>query len=133
VNNYVLNWVKEGLIDWISRGHAWGVPVPEEKNMVFYVWFDAPIGYVSSTVAWAKKAGKKWKTTGRATTARFTTSSGRTSFTTLPVLARNADGVEDGFRLPDYIPTRATLTSRKKVLKIKRLVLSLADFLDAFP
>ena len=52
----------------ITRDMSWGVPVPEdraggEKGKVLYVWFDAPIGYVSFTQEWARNAGKKdaWK------------------------------------------------------------------------
>ncbi|MGB3939804.1 MAG: methionine--tRNA ligase subunit beta, partial [Candidatus Cloacimonas acidaminovorans] len=39
------------------------VPLPEAKGKVLYVWFDAPIGYISSTVEWAEKIGQpeKWK------------------------------------------------------------------------
>ncbi|MEM4706808.1 MAG: methionine--tRNA ligase [Candidatus Methanomethylicaceae archaeon] len=52
VSNYAMNWIKEGLKDWcITRDLNWGVPVPIEgvKDKVIYVWFDAPIGYISST------------------------------------------------------------------------------------
>ncbi len=45
-------WVKEGLKDrCISRDIKWGFPIPLEgyENKVFYVWFDAPIGYISIT------------------------------------------------------------------------------------
>lgn len=61
VKNYALNWLREGLRDWcITRDLEWGVPVPIEgaKGKVVYVWFDAPIGYVSSTIEWAKSVGK---------------------------------------------------------------------------
>jgi methionyl-tRNA synthetase len=46
------NWLKEGLQPrCITRDLKWGTPVPHEdyKNKVFYVWFDAPIGYISIT------------------------------------------------------------------------------------
>lgn len=52
VKNYALGWIKEGLKDWcITRDMAWGVPVPLEgaAGKVIYVWFDAPIGYISAT------------------------------------------------------------------------------------
>jgi len=48
VKNYVLNWLDD-LRDWdITRDMTWGVPIPGEKDKVLYVWFDAPIGYLSS-------------------------------------------------------------------------------------
>ncbi len=49
----------------ITRDSDWGVPIPlpEAKGKVFYVWFDAPIGYISATRQWAEKKGDKeaWK------------------------------------------------------------------------
>ncbi len=66
VKNYALQWVREGLKDWcLTRDLEWGVPVPVEgaKGKAIYVWFDAPIGYVSSTLEWSKAGGKPeaWK------------------------------------------------------------------------
>jgi len=50
--NYTSTWLKEGLKKrCISRQLKWGIPIPLKgfENMVFYVWFDAPIGYISIT------------------------------------------------------------------------------------
>jgi len=41
----------------ITRDSSWGVPVPGHPGKVFYVWFDAPIGYISATKEWAEKKG----------------------------------------------------------------------------
>lgn len=66
----VVNFVK-GYIDAIharaiTRDSTWGIPVPlpETEGKVLYVWFDAPIGYISSSMEWAEKKGKinDWKT-----------------------------------------------------------------------
>lgn len=57
-------WLKEGLKPrCITRDLKWGVPVPHEKFMdkVFYVWFDAPIGYVSITSCYTPEWEKWWK------------------------------------------------------------------------
>ncbi len=66
VLNFILGWLNEGLIERsITRDIDWGVPVPLDgaEGKVLYVWFDAPIGYISSTVEWAKEQGKpdRWK------------------------------------------------------------------------
>ena len=66
VYNMAMGWIKEGLKPrCITRDIKWGVKVPLKgyENKVFYVWFDAPIGYISSTKEWAKKIGKpeEWK------------------------------------------------------------------------
>lgn len=61
-----MKWLNEGLHDrGITRDLSWGVPVPREgyENKVFYVWFDAPIGYISASVDWAAEAPetRDWK------------------------------------------------------------------------
>ncbi|NOZ76423.1 MAG: methionine--tRNA ligase [Euryarchaeota archaeon] len=66
VVNMALGWIHEGLKPRsITRDIKWGVKVPLEgfEDRVFYVWFDAPIGYVSSTKEWAQKIGKpeEWR------------------------------------------------------------------------
>ncbi len=55
------SWLKEGLRPRsISRNIKWGIPIPLDghRDKVFYVWFDAPIGYISITKQWAKQQGK---------------------------------------------------------------------------
>jgi len=57
-------WLDEGLQSrGITRDLKWGVPVPKEgfEDKVFYVWFDAPIGYVSATKTWGELNTKDWK------------------------------------------------------------------------
>ncbi len=66
VRNKALSLIEEGLVKRsITRELTWGVPVPlpEAKGKVLYVWFDAPIGYISATMEWAKLNGKPeaWK------------------------------------------------------------------------
>ena len=66
VRNFIFGLLAQGLVERsITRDLSWGVPVPlpEAKGKVLYVWFDAPIGYISSTVEWAEKIGQpdKWK------------------------------------------------------------------------
>jgi methionyl-tRNA synthetase len=59
-------WLTEGLLDRaITRDLEWGVPVPADvwpelaaEGKVFYVWFDAPIGYIGATKEWADAAGE---------------------------------------------------------------------------
>ena len=66
VRRFCEEWFKAGLKPRaITRDIDWGIPVPleEAKGKVLYVWFDAPIGYVSATKEWAEKIGQpeKWK------------------------------------------------------------------------
>jgi methionyl-tRNA synthetase len=65
----VVNFIKGYIADLrpraITRDSTWGVPIPlpNTEGKVLYVWFDAPIGYISATMEWAIKQGKpeKWK------------------------------------------------------------------------
>lgn len=65
VRSVALGWFNEGLRDrCITRDLSWGVPVPRAgfESKVFYVWFDAPIGYISAAVEWAGQiAGRDWR------------------------------------------------------------------------
>ena len=59
-----MSWIKAGLQPRaITRDLDWGVKVPEEdgEGKVLYVWFDAPIGYISATKKWANENGKIWE------------------------------------------------------------------------
>lgn len=64
VYGQVKSWLKEGLKPRaMTRDLDWGVPVPLEDaaGKVLYVWFDAPIGYISFTKEWAEQNDKNWK------------------------------------------------------------------------
>ncbi|WP_409034357.1 methionine--tRNA ligase [Riemerella anatipestifer] len=64
VYGQVKSWLNEGLKPRaMTRDLNWGVPVPlpDAEGKVLYVWFDAPIGYISFTKEWAEKNNKDWK------------------------------------------------------------------------
>ena len=64
VYGQVKSWLNDGLKPRaMTRDLNWGVPVPlpNAEGKVLYVWFDAPIGYISFTQEWAEKNGKNWK------------------------------------------------------------------------
>jgi len=66
VRRFCYGWLDEGLQKRaITRDISWGVPVPLDgaEGKVLYVWFDAPIGYISSTMEWAEEQGDPdlWK------------------------------------------------------------------------
>ncbi|MBZ0272236.1 methionine--tRNA ligase [bacterium] len=66
VVNFVRGWLDKGLeARAITRDMDWGIPVPlpGAEGKVLYVWFDAPIGYISSTMEWAQNLGapERWK------------------------------------------------------------------------
>ena len=136
VKKYVENWVKEGLIDWdITRDISWGVPVPVEnvKNKVFYGWFDNHLAYISSTMKFLKSIGKDGKNFWNdADIYHFI---GKDiiyhHYLFLPAMRL---GIENEYKLPDFIPTRGHLTLQsKKISKSRNWYIGLKDFLEIFP
>ncbi|NAW52155.1 methionine--tRNA ligase [Elizabethkingia argentiflava] len=64
VYGQVKSWLNDGLKPRaMTRDLNWGIPVPlpDAEGKVLYVWFDAPIGYISFTQEWAEKNGKNWR------------------------------------------------------------------------
>ncbi|RNC92017.1 MAG: methionine--tRNA ligase [Allomuricauda sp.] len=58
------SWIDDGLKPRaVTRDLDWGIPVPvkDAQGKVLYVWFDAPIGYISSTKEWAEREGTDWE------------------------------------------------------------------------
>ena len=63
VTGQVKSWLKNGLKPRaVTRDLDWGIPIDAEgvEGKVLYVWFEAPIGYISSTKEWAEKNKKDW-------------------------------------------------------------------------
>ncbi len=102
-----LSWIKKGLKSrCITRDLEWGVRVPldEYRNKVFYVWFDAPIGYIGSTMKWAEQNSldwKKWWKDGQTSIIHFL-GKDNVPFHTL-MWPGSLLGADDGFNLPYYI------------------------------
>jgi len=65
VVNFVKGYIEELRPRAITRDMTWGIPIPlpGTEGKVLYVWFDAPIGYISSTMEWAEQSGQpeRWK------------------------------------------------------------------------
>lgn len=65
VVNFVKGYIDELRPRAITRDMTWGIPIPlpGTEGKVLYVWFDAPIGYISASMEWAEQQGKpeRWK------------------------------------------------------------------------
>lgn len=64
VRNYALQWINEGLKDWIlTRDMDWGIPVPLDgaEGKIIYVWGEAFLGYISSAAQWARRENTPWE------------------------------------------------------------------------
>lgn len=96
----------------ITRDMSWGIPVPEDRargetGKVLYVWFDAPIGYVSFTKEWARAQGREddWKRWWKSDESRLVHFIGKDniSFHCL-IFPAMLFGVRDGYVLPWQVP-----------------------------
>ncbi|MCK4967953.1 MAG: methionine--tRNA ligase, partial [Candidatus Aenigmarchaeota archaeon] len=134
VKHYVLNWIKDGLKDWdVTRdGPYFGFEIPKTLNKYYYVWLDAPIGYVSSTVAWAEEKEKNWEDYWK-NNENIYHFIGK-DIVYFHYLFWPALLMSSGFSLPNSIPTRGYLTvDGVKMSKSRGTFILLDDFLNKFP
>ncbi len=132
VKNFLATWMKEGLKDWdISRdGPYFGFKIPGEENKYFYVWLDAPIGYMSATKNWADKNGKDFDALWRRGDAEIHHFIGKdiTYFHTLFWIATLKGS---GFTLPSKIHVHGFLTvNGEKMSKSKGTFILARDYLN---
>ena len=138
VKNYALNWVVEGLKDWcITRDMAWGVPVPlaEAKNKVIYVWFDAPIGYISSTKRWSERIGKPslWEDYWKKEDCKIVHFIGKDIIYHHAIFWPAMLKAHGKYRLPDVVSAGEYLTLEgEKMSKSRQWVVNVADYLEKF-
>ncbi|MCX8166629.1 MAG: methionine--tRNA ligase [Candidatus Micrarchaeota archaeon] len=127
VVNYVLNWIDNGLIDWdITRDLEWGIKIPDDESKVFYVWFDAPIGYISSLQA---LKNDDWKSYYESESVHFI---GK-DITYHHYLFWPAMLMGVNLKLPDAMPVRGYLNLEGgKFSKSKNWFVSLEDYLSEF-
>ena len=142
----IRSWFKLGLGDRaMTRDIPWGVPVPEDvakdagvdpAGKVLYVWFDAPIGYISSTREWAEKLGdpERWKTYWQSEDTRLLHFIGKDNivFHTISfpaMLMKHGDYV-----LPENVPANEFLNLEGDKLSTSRgWAVWLGEALEAFP
>ncbi|MDP2749252.1 MAG: methionine--tRNA ligase [Nanoarchaeota archaeon] len=134
MKNFVINWIDSGLEDWnISRdGPYFGFKIPGEENKYYYVWLDAPIGYIASTENYCKMHGNKesvddyWKSKD-CEIAHFI---GK-DIVYFHFLFWPAVLMASGFNLPSNIVVHGFLTVKKeKMSKSRGALLSAREYLD---
>ena len=152
VRGQVQSWLREGLADRaITRDLPWGVPVPPEvaeaagldaAGKVIYVWFDAPIGYISATKEWAAQQGdpERWKTYWQREDTRLVHFIGKDNIVfhcvMFPAMLMAHGENQDGshYVLPDNVPANEFLNIEGRKLSTSRgWAVWLGEFLDDFP
>lgn len=146
VVSYSRTWLKQGLGDRaITRDLSWGVQVPldsdEAKGKVIYVWYDAVLGYISSTKEWAEKIGEpeKWRQYWLAADTRLIHFIGKDNIVfhalmfPAMLMAKN-EGSAEQYMLPDNVPASEFMNIEgKKFSKSRGYAIYLHDFLETFP
>ena len=138
VKNYALRWLHEGLKDWcVTRDLGWGVSVPveEAKGKVIYVWFDAPLGYVSSTMEWAKSVGRAeaWRDYWQKGGCEIVHFIGKDIIYHHSLFWPAMLKAHGGYNLPNKIIAGEYLTLEgKKISKSRGWVIEVEDYLKSF-
>ncbi len=144
VRAYIDSWLKEGLEDRaITRDLHWGIPVPLQgyENKVIYVWFEAVLGYISSTKELSQKRGDQnlWKKYWQDEGTRYIAFIGKDNivFHTLifpAILMSWNKGGKSRYILPDAVPANEFLNFEgRKFSKSRGWGIDLKDFIDVFP
>ncbi len=139
VREFCAGWFQEGLNDRaITRDIDWGVPVPlpDAEGKVLYVWFDAPIGYISSSVEWAQKQNKpdRWRDYWFDPDTRLIHFIGKDNIVFHAIVWPAALMAHGEYVLPDHIPANEFLNIEGEKLSTSRnWAVWVNEYLDIFP
>ena len=136
VYGQVKSWVDNGLqARAVTRDLDWGIPVPVQggEGKVLYVWFDAPIGYISSTKEWAKKKNIDWKPYWKSQDTQLVHFIGKDNIVfhciIFPIILKNAGG----YILPENVPANEFLNLEgKKISTSNNWAVWLHEYLEDF-
>ena len=137
VYGQVKSWLDDGLKPRaVTRDLDWGIPVPVAgaDGKVLYVWFDAPIGYISSTKEWAKKVGKDWELYWKDKETKLVHFIGKDNIVfhciIFPVILK----AEGSYILPENVPANEFLNLEgNKISTSKNWAVWLHEYLEEFP
>jgi len=131
------SWLDTGLHPRaVSRDLNWGVPVPVEnaEGKVLYVWFDAPIGYISNTIEWAEKEGKDWKKYWQDKDARLIHFIGKDNIVFHCIIFPAMLKAHGDYILPDNVPGNEFLNlENDKISTSRNWAVWLHEYLEEFP
>ena len=137
VYGQVKSWVDDGLRPRaVTRDLDWGIPVPVEggEGKVLYVWFDAPIGYISSTKEWAKREGKNWEDYWKQQDTKLVHFIGKDNIVFHCIIFPAMLKAEGSYILPDNVPANEFLNLEgQKLSTSKNWAVWLHEYLEEFP
>lgn len=137
VYGQVKSWLEDGLKPRaVTRDLDWGIPVPVEgaEGKVLYVWFDAPIGYISSTKEWAQREGKDWEPYWKSEDTKLVHFIGKDNIVFHCVIFPAMLKAEGSYILPDNVPANEFLNLEgNKLSTSKNWAVWLHEYLEDFP
>lgn len=137
VYGQVKSWLEDGLKPRaVTRDLDWGIPVPVEgaEGKVLYVWFDAPIGYISSTKEWAGREGKDWEPYWKSQDTKLVHFIGKDNIVFHCVIFPAMLKAEGSYILPDNVPANEFLNLEgNKLSTSKNWAVWLHEYLQDFP
>ena len=137
VYGQVKSWIDDGLRPRaVTRDLDWGIPVPVEggEGKVLYVWFDAPIGYISSTKEWAAEKGIDWEPYWKDKDTKLLHFIGKDNIVFHCIIFPSMLKAEGSYVLPENVPANEFLNLEgNKISTSKNWAVWLHEYLEDFP
>jgi len=139
VNVYgqVKSWIDHGLKPRaVTRDLDWGVNVPlkDAEGKVLYVWFDAPIGYISAAKEWSEKTGKDWRPYWKDEDSKLVHFIGKDNIVFHCIIFPAMLKAEGSYVLPDNVPANEFLNlENDKISTSRNWAVWLHEYLKDFP
>ncbi len=131
------SWIDDGLKPRaVTRDLDWGIPVPVKggEGKVLYVWFDAPIGYISSTKEWAAREDKDWEPYWKSDDTKLVHFIGKDNIVFHCIIFPAILKAHGGYILPDNVPANEFLNLEgNKLSTSKNWAVWLHEYLQDFP
>lgn len=131
------SWIDDGLRPRaVTRDLDWGIPVPVEgaDGKVLYVWFDAPIGYISATKEWAAREGKDWEPYWKDENTKLVHFIGKDNIVFHCIIFPAMLKAHGDYILPDNVPANEFLNLEgRKLSTSKNWAVWLHEYLEDFP
>jgi methionyl-tRNA synthetase len=131
------SWIDQGLQPRaVTRDLDWGVKVPVEgsEGKVLYVWFDAPIGYISATREWSQLSGKDWQPYWKSNDSKLVHFIGKDNIVFHCIIFPVMLHAEGSYILPDNVPANEFLNLEgDKISTSRNWAVWLHEYLEEFP
>lgn len=131
------SWLTQGLQPRaVTRDLDWGVKIPLEntEGKVLYVWFDAPIGYISAAKDWAAQTGKDWEKYWKDKDSKLVHFIGKDNIVFHCIIFPSILKAEGSYILPENVPANEFLNlENDKISTSRNWAVWLHEYLKDFP